>query len=343
MANGWLEGKVAVVTGSGRGIGRGIAQLMAKEGAKVVVVDPGVNLDGTGHDNGPAEQCVEEIKQAGGTAVPCFDSVASMEGGENIIKAALDNFGRIDILVNVAGILRDRMVYNMTEEEWDDVMAVHLKGQFCTIKPASILMRQQRWGRIINFSSGSGLTGNSGQANYGAAKSGVAGLTRVVARDLGRYGVTCNAISPGAATRMTMSVPQSARDARTRAGIGGGGAAPAAAGGTATATAPAPAAPPAPAPQPGGGGGNPPEMVAPMVCFLATDFAWNINGQVFGVSGGQVSILHHPLAMRTLYKQGMWTLDELDEAVPRLMQGISNPAPPPADLEVPGRPAPAES
>ena len=336
MPEGWLEGKTAIVTGAGRGIGRGVALLMAQEGARVVVNDPGVNLDGSGHDNGPAEQVVAEIRAKGGTAVANFDSVASAEGGEGIIKTALDSFGRIDILVNVAGILRDRMIFNMTPEEWQAVLAVHLKGHFCTIKPASILMRQQRWGRIINFTSGSGLTGNAGQANYAAAKAGIAGLTRVVARDLGRYGVTCNAIAPAAATRMTASIPQASRDLRARAGIqqGGGGAAP-------------PAAPPAPAPAaaPAAAMGTPmagadPEMVAPMACFLATDYAWNINGQIFSVQGGTVSVVNHPLTYRSIHKQAMWTLDELDQMVPRhLLAGVANPAPPPPDLEVPGRPA----
>jgi NAD(P)-dependent dehydrogenase (short-subunit alcohol dehydrogenase family) len=296
--------------------------LMAEEGANVVVVDPGVNLDGTGHDDGPAEQTVSEIKGKGGTAVPCFESVATMEGGERIIKTALDSFGRVDILVNVAGILRDRMVYNMTEEEWDDVLAVHLKGQFCTIKPASILMRQQRWGRIINFSSSSGLSGNSGQANYGAAKAGVAGLTRVVARDLGRYGVTCNSIAPGAATRMTMSVPDAARQARARAGIGG-----------ATAAAPVveirrPELPTL----------RDPEYVAPMVVWLCTDAAWNINGKVFHVSGGNISLAFEESPFRQINKQGTWTLDELATLVPsQLMRDIPNPAPPAADIDIPGR------
>jgi NAD(P)-dependent dehydrogenase (short-subunit alcohol dehydrogenase family) len=318
MPQGWLEGKVAVVTGAGRGIGRSVAMQMAAEGARVVVVDPGVNLDGSGSDAGPAERVVAEIKAGGGTAVPCLESVSTVEGGENIIKTALDNFERIDILVNVAGILRDRMIFNMTPEEWKAVIDVHLKGHFCTIKPASVLMRQQRWGRIINFSSVSGLTGNAGQANYGAAKSGIAGLTRVVARDLGRYGVTCNAISPGADTRMTASVSDTARELRSRAGIQSGS----------TARTAAEMAE------------RSPDQVAPMVCFLATDYAWNINGQVFAVSGGTVSLLHHPLAQRTIYKPGMWTLDELDYLVPeKLLADTRNPAPPPPDLEVPGRPA----
>ncbi len=347
MPDGWLEGKVAVVTGSGRGIGRGVAMLMAAEGANVVVNDPGVSLDGTGHDDGPAEQVVAEIKAKGGTAVASFDSVASVAGGESIIKTALDSFGRLDILVNVAGILRDRMVFNMTPEEWDAVIAVHLKGHYCTIKPASVLMRQQRCGRIINFSSSSGLTGNAGQANYGAAKAAIAGLTRVVARDLGRYGVTCNAIAPGAATRMTQSVPQSARELRARAGIQTGSLmSPTVAGGAAGAATAAPAAA-GPAPQGQGAegiGSRDPEAVAPMVCFLATDFAWNINGQIFSVAGGTVSVMNHPLAYRSVFKPGMWTLDELDQIVPAsLLAGTANPAPPAADLAIPGRPAQAQA
>jgi NAD(P)-dependent dehydrogenase (short-subunit alcohol dehydrogenase family) len=319
---GALDNKVAVVTGSGRGIGRGIAMLFAREGAQVVVNDPGVNTDGSGHDDGPADQVVAEIKAAGGTAVANHDSVASVEGGERIITTAVDTFGRIDILVNNAGILRDRMIFNMTEEEWDAVIAVHLKGHFACTKPASILMRQQRYGRIINFSSGSGIIGMPGQANYGAAKSGIAGFTRVVAKDLGRYGVTCNAIAPGASTRMTQQVPDSARELRARAGI------------TSAAAARAPAVPQL----------RDPEYVAPMVGYLCSDDAWNINGQIFHVAGGTVGVAHHPTPMRTLWKPAMWTLDELAVAVPhQLMSGIPNPAPPPPDLAVPGRPAPAET
>jgi 3-oxoacyl-[acyl-carrier protein] reductase len=315
-----LEGKVAVVTGSGRGIGRGIALLLAEEGARVVVNDYGVAVDGSQPSEGPAQDVVNEIKAMGGEAVANWDTVATMEGGERIIKSAMDTFGRLDILINVAGILRDRMVFNMTKEEWDDVIAVHLKGHFATTKPASIIMRQQRSGRIINYSSTSGLIGNPGQANYGAAKAAIAGFSRVVAKDLGRYGVTCNYIAPGASTRMTATVSEQSRALRSRAGI-------------ATATTPQAGSPLPPLVL------REPEYVAPMTVYLATDAAWNINGQGFGVSGGTISLLHHPVAMRTMYKPGMWTLEELERDVPTiLLTGITNPAPPPADLDIPGRP-----
>jgi NAD(P)-dependent dehydrogenase (short-subunit alcohol dehydrogenase family) len=317
---GALEGKVAVVTGAGRGIGRGIALLFAREGASVVVNDPGVNTDGSGNDNGPADEVAAEIKAAGGDAIANYNTVATTAGGEAMVQAAVDAFGRIDILVNNAGILRDRMIFNMTEQEWDDVIAVHLKGHYNCTRPASILMRQQRYGRIVNMSSTSGIIGNPGQANYGAAKSGIAGFTRVVAKDLGRYGVTCNAIAPGAATRLTATVPDASRELRSRAGITGA----------------AGSRPPAAMQL------REPEMVAPMAAYLCTDDAWNVNGQIFHVMGGTVGLAHQPTPMRTLWKPAMWTLDELEQLVPgQLMAGIPNPAPPPPDLEVAGRPAPA--
>ena len=299
-----LQDKVAIITGSGRGIGRGVAMLMAQEGAKVVVVDPGGNVDGTGTDNGPADQVVKEITDAGGTAVACYESVATMEGGEKIVQTALDSFGRLDIVVTPAGILRDRMIFNMTEEEWDDVVRVHLKGTFTVVKPASIIFRQQRSGRIITFSSRSGLVGTSGQANYGAAKSGIAGFTKVVARDLGRYGVTANCISPSADTRMTGTVSEESRAIRAQRGIAQAGA-----------TGPAASS-------------RDPNDVAPFVVFLASDHASNVNGQVFVVAGGNVSLMSAPRAINTIYKEGRWTLEELAPlARDWLTKDISNPAP----------------
>jgi NAD(P)-dependent dehydrogenase (short-subunit alcohol dehydrogenase family) len=190
----------------------------------------------------------------------------------------------------------------MAEEEWQDVVAVHLKGHFNTIKPASVLMRQQRYGRIVNFSSISGLRGNSGQANYGAAKAGIAGMTRVVARDLGRYGVTSNVIAPRAMTRLIATIP--GRDGN---------------------------------PDAGGIQQMDPDCIAPMVAYLASDDAWNINGQQFLVYGGVVAVLHHPVPWRTIMKEGTWTLDELTAQVPNLLEGVRNPAPPPEEVEVPGR------
>ncbi len=295
-----LQDKVAIVTGAGRGIGNGVAKLMAAEGAKVVVVDPGVNVDGSGADASFAEQAVSEIREAGGTAVASLESVTSMAGGERIIQMAVDNFGKLDIVVTVAGILRDRMIFNMAEDEWDDVIDVHLKGTFTRVKHACILFRQQRSGRVITFSSTSGLYGNSGQCNYGAAKDGIAGFTRVVARDMGRYGVTANSISPSAATRMVGSIPDEARELRAARGITG-----------------------ASSTMRGG-----PEDVAPMVAWLASDDAAHVNGHVFHVTEGLVTLLNEPEEVKTIQKDGRWTLEELIRVVPvTLGFELFNPAP----------------
>jgi len=296
-----LKGKVAVVTGAGRGIGRGEALALAAEGAKVVVNDLGGAADGTGADKAPADEVVAEIKKMGGEAVSNYDSVATMEGGEKIIKAAIDNFGRLDILVNNAGVLRDRMIFNMTEEEWDTVISVHLKGHFACAKPACVVFRQQRSGRIINTSSISGV-GNMGQANYSAAKEGIVGFTRTVARDMGRYGITCNALRPAAATRLTLSPElKAAREKRAAAGLGAESDA----------------------------GQHLPEAIAPFVVFLCTDEAANINGHTFQIRGGEVHLMTDPVAIRSIYKAGTWTVDELCKLVPMsLALGLVNPSPP---------------
>ncbi len=303
---GVLNDKVAIVTGSGRGIGKGVALLMAAEGARVVVVDPGVSVDGAGFDRSPAEQVVNEITGSGGTAVPCYESVATMEGGENIVKTALDSFGRLDIVVTCAGILRDRMVFNMSEQEWDDVISVHLKGTFSVVKHACIVFRQQRSGRVITFTSESGLVGNSGQANYGAAKSGIAGFTKVVARDMGRYGVTANSIAPRAQTRMIGDIPASAAEIRDRSGV-------ASLSGEEDL------------------GSAEPEDIAPFVAYLASDHASNVNGQTFLVYGGNVALMSQPRPLKSIYQEGGWQPEELAVAAREyLSKGISNPAPPQA-------------
>ena len=302
-----LEGKVAIVTGAGRGIGRGIAKLMAEEGASVVVCDLGGNVDGTGQDVSVAQQVVNEITEAGGKAVACTESVVTMDGGEQIVQTAIDNFGRLDIVVTCAGILRDRMVFNMTEQEWDDVIAVHLKGTFTVVKNACILFRQQRSGRVITFSSESGLVGNSGQANYGAAKSGIAGFTKVVAKDMGRYGVTANAIAPRATTRMIGSIPDSAAEIRARGGVA--------------------------SISDSSGDDNirdlDPDAVAPFVCYLASDYAANVNGQTFLVYGDTISLVSQPRPERAIWtEEGHWDMNVLsDRARNDLTAGISNPAP----------------
>jgi hypothetical protein len=305
MPEQFLQDKVAIVTGAGRGVGRGIAKLMAQEGAKVVVVDPGVNVDGSGFDQSIAEQVTAEIQQEGGAAAACTESVATMTGGERIVQSAIDNFGKLDIVVTCAGILRDRMIFNMTEQEWDDVIAVHLKGTFTVVKNACILFRQQRSGRIITFSSQTGLVGNSGQANYGAAKSGIAGFTKVVARDMGRYGVTANSIAPRATTRMIGAIPDSAAEIRARGGVASLD-----------------------------DGGERQEMdpddVAPFVCYLASDYAANVNAQTFLVYGGEVSLMSQPRPEKTIFEAGgHWSLEDLAPLARNyLTKGLANPAPP---------------
>jgi NAD(P)-dependent dehydrogenase (short-subunit alcohol dehydrogenase family) len=210
---GVLEGRIAVITGAGRGIGREHALLFAREGARVVVNDLGGSVEGTGSDLSAAEQVVEEIRAAGGQAVANHDDVADWEGGRRLVQAALDSFGDLHVLVNNAGILRDRVLVNMTEEEWDSVIRVHLKGHFVPTRHAAAYWREQsKAGRevkasVVNTSSTSGLLGNPGQSNYGAAKAGIAAFSIIIAQELGRYGVRVNAIAPAARTRMTEQTP----------------------------------------------------------------------------------------------------------------------------------------
>jgi len=303
---GRLDGKAAVVTGAGRGIGRAIAELLAAEGAAVVVNDLGADVDGRGAQASVADEVVAAIRARGGRAVASHESVADFQAAERIVETAVREFGAIDVLVNNAGILRDRMLFNMSEEEWDAVIAVHLKGTFNCTRHAAVHMRQQRRGRIISISSTSGLYGNSGQANYGAAKDGVAGFTRVVARDLGRYGITVNAVCPGALTRMSQTVPQSARRRRAERGLETGFEER----------------------------GFPlrnfgPENVAPWVVYLATDAARNVNGQAFLVMAGLVALLGYPTPVRTIQKEGRWTPEEIATIFPHTLgMDLANPAPP---------------
>ncbi len=275
-----LEGRVAIVTGSGRGIGASIARLMASEGAAVVVNDLGVAVDGSMPDNTPAAGVVNEIKSAGGKAVANYDNVADHDAAENIIKTALDEFGRLDVLVNVAGILRDRMVFNMTEDDWDSVMDVHAKGTFNTTKFASIYWRQAREGdyRLINFSSGSGLFGAPGQPNYAAAKLGIVGFTYACANSLHRYGVTANAIAPGAATRMTATVPTE----RRRGGV----------------------------PDQVEDPRRSPDNVAIPVTYMASKASSWLSGWVVGASGYDITLYSNPEPIRSIHSNERWSLED---------------------------------
>ena len=311
MAGNRLKGRVAVVTGSGRGIGRAEALALAAEGASLVINDKGDSGDGTGSSQTPAQEVCREIRELGGQAVPNYDSVATREGGENIIRMAIDTYGKIDILVNNAGILRDRMIFNMSEEEWEAVIRVHLYGTYYCTRPASVHMRQQRWGRIINTSSIAGL-GNMGQSNYGAAKEGIVGFTRSVALDMGKYGVTCNAIRPMAATR---GITPELKEAISKKAAGMGitdaneidkffnqlfsaG----------------------------------PEHVAAFVTYLATEEAGFINGRTFYVNGTNIGLYTDP-QITSMIKggEGCWSLDELIKTVPgQLCKDMVNPAPAPA-------------
>ena len=299
-----LDGKVAVVTGAGRGVGRGVALLLAEEGAKVVVNDLGCEVDGTGASHDPADAVVAEIQARGGQAVANYDDVALMDGGENVIKQANDTYGRLDALVNSAGITRDRMIYQMSPSDWDKVVRNNTKSVFTTSKFAAILFRQQRSGRIVNMTSDAGL-GDMGRSAFAAASEGIIGVTRTVGRDLGRYGVTCNAISPMVETRLSPGTVEEHRVAAApgpsrdeRAGIGES---------------------PALGEWEGAGWPADPENVAPLAVYLCTDASPNVNCTVFGVRGGSIFLYSHPAVERSVLKWGNFNMEEMDVLIPKML------------------------
>ncbi len=281
---GILDGKVAIVTGAGRGIGRGEAMLLAAEGAKVVVNDLGADVTGAGGDKSPAQKSVDDIIANGGEAIINADDISSWQGAKNVIDEAISTWGKLDIVVNNAGILRDKMSFNIDESDWDDVIRVHLKGHFAMARHAAAYWRERSKAgeevkaAIVNTSSESGIYGNPGQANYSAAKAGIASLTWVMARELQRYGVRVNAIAPRARTRMTENLFGSFSD-----------------------------------PGEGKFDAYDPLNVAPMVAFLASDLASDISGQIFVVYGGEITVMQGFTPAGELKKDARWTPSELAE------------------------------
>jgi NAD(P)-dependent dehydrogenase (short-subunit alcohol dehydrogenase family) len=282
---GILDGRVAIITGGGRGIGQSISRLFAAQGASLVINDLGGNPDGTGHDEGPARDVADELTANGAAAVSDSGDIADTDTGERLVQTAVDQFGKLDIVVNVAGILRDRMIFNLPPEDWDAVIRVHLRGHYSTIRPAAAYWRSQRNPagnyRIINFSSGSGLHGSPGQPNYAAAKLGIVGLTYSLAQGLGRYGVTANAIAPGASTRLTDTIPD---DKRAGANIGDSA---------------------APDPR------MSPDNIAPICAYLASEQSSWLTGRTLSASGYTVGLYNNPEVIAEVGSDGPWSLDDL--------------------------------
>ena len=269
-----MQGKAVIVTGAGRGIGREIALALARHGAAVVVNDTGVNVDGTSSGEDPADEAVREIKSCGGRAVACKESVATWSSAARIVDAALDSFGRIDAVVNNAGILRDRMFFNMSEEEWRAVIDVHLNGTFFVSRAAAPHFKKQNSGAYVHMTSTSGLIGNYGQANYGAAKLGIAGLSHQIAMDMRRHSVRSNCISPFAWSRMIGAIPtgtehQQARVEKLKK--------------------------------------LEPGKIASMAVFLASDAAADVNGQIFAVRGNEIFLMSQPRPLRGMHAAEGWT------------------------------------
>ena len=302
-----LDGKAGIVTGAGRGIGRAIALLMAKEGASVIVCDVGAGREGQADKDDSASEVVAEIIKAGGKAMANRDSVADYASAGRMVRTCAETYGKIDFVVNTAGMLRERMIWNMTEEDFDLVIGVHLKGTWNMCTHASKMMRGARAGRIVNFASDA-FKGSVGQCNYAAAKAGIIGLTRTIARECGQYGITANAMCPFAATRMTVNDAVIAnwkrrvenglmtqKDYESRMAMPG------------------------------------PEYIAPMVAYLCTDAAKDVNGQIFHAEKGHYHTYYYGEVARSIYKYdngGMFTVDELVDTIPAsLMAGIPNPVP----------------
>lgn len=289
-----LEGKVALVTGAGQGIGKEVAMLLAQQGAKVIVNDIGTSTEGEGADQGPATTVADEIKAAGGEAAANTDSVTEFDGATTMVKQALDTFGGLHVIVNNAGILRDRMLHKMSPEDWLAVLAVHLNGHFNVTRAAINQFRGQEWGRIINFTSTSGIVGNLGQTNYGSAKLGIFAFTRLLALETARYeNITANAISPFAYTRMTASIP--VKDEASKARV------------ERTKRMKA-------------------SDIAPVVAFLCSEEAKDVSGQIFGVRAGEIMVFSQPRPTRSIHRNGGWTPRQVGEiAMPALRPFFEDP------------------
>jgi NAD(P)-dependent dehydrogenase (short-subunit alcohol dehydrogenase family) len=294
---GVIDGRVAIITGGARGIGGSISRLFAGEGAALVINDLGGGPDGTGSDEGPAKQIADEIVAAGGKAIPDGGDIADVATGERLVRTAVEQYGKLDIVVNVAGILRDRMIFNLSEKDWDDVIRVHLKGHYSTVRPASAYWRAQRnplgHYRIINFTSVSGLDGSPGQPNYAAAKMGVIGLTYSLAQGLARYGVTANAISPGAVTRLTATVPSDKRVSRDDR----------------------------PSDQ---DIQRSPDNIAPVALYLASERSDWLSGRVVSSAGFEVGLYENPQVIRQLTAPGPWEYDKLAKMIEASFRPAAN-------------------